>query len=102
MLASACHPSSWTGPATMRVVICEGEIDVLAWAGREGVDATIGIFSGSFTAEHARRLAFGARVLIATDLDEPGEQLASGVLDALRAAKRTDLHVSRWRPAVAS
>lgn len=105
MLASACHPRTWTGPEPMRVVITEGEIDVLAWASRDGVNATIGIFTGSMSAshaEHARRIAWGARVLVALDLDEASDGLREQVRSALRAAKRTDLCLKRWNPEVAA
>jgi hypothetical protein len=106
MLASACHPPTWTGPEPMCVVITEGEIDVLAWATtEEDVHATIGIFVGSMSAsraEHARRIAWGARVLVALDLDEASDGLRDNVRGALRAAKRTDLRASRWIGKVAA
>lgn len=106
MLASACHPPTWTGPEPMRVVITEGELDVLAWAtSEEDVHATIGIFTGSMSAsraEHARRIAWGAYVLVATDLDEGSVGLTEGLRAALRAAKRTDLCASRWIGEVAA
>jgi hypothetical protein len=69
------------------------------------VHATIGIFAGSMSAsraEHARRIAWGARVLVAFDLDEASDGLRDNVRAALRAAKRTDLRASRWIGKVAA
>lgn len=98
MLSAACHPATWTGPQTMRVVITEGEVDALTWMTSGRCDATIGVYSGGWTVEHAHRIAWGAQVLIATDLDLAGDGYAAQILETLRAARRNDLRVMRWAP----
>ena len=98
MLETACHPEDWTGPETMRVVITEGEVDALTWATSGRCDAVIGLFSGGWTADHARRIAWGAQVLIATDRDGAGDGYAAEIAETFRAARRFDLRAARWAP----
>lgn len=80
------------------VVIAEGEADVCCWAIAPAEDgaqrAVLGVTSGAWTSEIAARIPAGARVVIATDLDEPGDKYATQILRTL--ASRTDLDVRRW------
>lgn len=81
----------WDG----RVVVCEGETDFWTLAARptrfdrvqveRRTFAVFGIVSGSWTPDIAARIPDGARVLIATDLDEAGDRYAETVRASLAA-----------------
>lgn len=71
----------WDG----RVVVVEGEPDFWTWAthpGRFGVATTyavVGLASGSWSAPLAARIPDGARVIVRTHHDPPGERYAEAV-----------------------
>lgn len=80
-----------------RVVICEGEIDyalVASQRGESDESAVLGIFSGSWQAEHAKRIPDGAELVIATDNDEAGEKYAGAIAETL--SKRR-VRIARWK-----
>jgi hypothetical protein len=88
-------PERWDG----RVIVREGGPDWLLTAGDariagpEGAPAVLGLWSGAWPAdgagrEVAARLAqAGARVLVATDADEAGDQYAANVIFSLVMAE---------------
>lgn len=65
-----------------RIIISEGESDYLTWAARASV-AVIGIYSGSWSAELAKRIPLGSDVIVRTDLDEAGERYAKQIISTL-------------------
>jgi hypothetical protein len=68
----------------LRLVIVEGEPDHLVAATQLAPgDAVIGIGSGSWTDEFARRVPGGTEVIVATHADEAGDRYASKVLESL-------------------
>jgi len=76
--------------------VLEGEPDYLVAATEFGIaDAVIGIGSGSWTEEHARRVPSGTRVMVSTHADSAGDKYAAHVIETLGAAR----NVWRWRPA---
>ena len=58
-----------------RVVIAEGEPDFLVWAVRFN-GPVIGIGSGAWNADFAKRIPFGSTLILRTDRDEAGERYA--------------------------
>jgi CHC2 zinc finger len=70
----------------LRVVICEGEPDYLAWAtGIAGpnVPAVLGIVAGSWTPEIAGRIPDGSRVVIRSHPDAAGERYSAAIVATL-------------------
>lgn len=74
-----------------RLVVVEGEPDFLAWASLQQ-HAVIGIGSGWWTPELARRIPLGTEVLIATQPDVAGT-LYAGIVQRDLAGR---CHVTRW------
>jgi hypothetical protein len=86
-----------------RVVIAEGEMDLLAFAiaPRDAGErvAVLGIVSGSWTTAIAARVPDGATVVIATHLDRDGEKYAAAIVESLAPRLRSGaLHAERWAP----
>jgi len=82
-----------------RVVIAEGETDLLGWATEPrplGAIAVLGIVSGSWTAATAKRIPTHSTVVIATDADEAGDAYAETIRASL--ARRRSIALERWRP----
>jgi hypothetical protein len=71
------------GPS--RIVICEGEPDLLTWAIRAPWLAVLGVLSGSWTSEFAARVPLGSEVIIRTHHDEAGDRYAGEVLKSVRS-----------------
>lgn len=70
------------------VVVVEGEPDFATWATRfsdsdPNPPAVLGVLSGSWTVDHARRIPVGARVVIRTHRDEAGERYALEIARSL-------------------
>lgn len=79
-----------------RVVVCEGEMDWLAWVLFGPQDSTVyGVFSGSFHGLHLLDSHRYAEVLLATDLDAAGNKYAAEAMERLHSSNR----VTRWSPA---
>jgi hypothetical protein len=73
--------------APPRVLILEGEPDFLTWASRPssgGVTAMLGVVSGAWTEEIAARVPSGARVIVRTHHDKPGNKYAEEINVTLR------------------
>ncbi len=66
-----------------RIIISEGESDYLTWSARGGV-AVLGIYSGSWSDDFAKRIPLGSDVIVRTDLDEAGERYAKHIIGTLR------------------
>lgn len=66
-----------------RIVISEGESDFLTWSTRGSV-AVIGIYSGSWSDDFAKRIPLGSDVIVRTDLDQAGEKYAQHVIKTLK------------------
>ena len=66
-----------------RWVFAEGEPDFLVWSIRSPGDAVIGIVSGGWTADHAKRVAYGSTAVIRTHHDEAGERYAAEIVGSL-------------------
>lgn len=92
----------------LRVVIAEGEMDVLAFAvggaARASVDAAgelvavLGVVSGSWTPELAARIPDGSTVLIATHADRDGERYATAITKTLVDRMQSGaIRAERWR-----
>lgn len=86
VLRAGAWPSWDPGPA--QVVIAEGEPDFWTWAvrtplHRPATRATIGIWSGAWTAELAARIPDGATVAVWTDQDPAGNRYAQTIADSL-------------------
>lgn len=80
----------------MRLVIVEGEPDwLVASTALVRGDAVIGIGSGSWTEDFARRVPRGTEVIVATHADEAGDRYAAHVLETLGDQRPT----YRWRMA---
>lgn len=80
----------------LRLWIVEGEPDFLSAATEFGIfDAVIGIGSGSWTDEFARRVPIGTKVMVATHADAAGDRYADQVIASLGDER----NVWRWRPA---
>lgn len=86
------------------LVIVEGVPRWLAWASRfdvksDDAPAVLGIFSGSWTEHHARRVPRGAGVLVVTDADAAGDAYAERVAASLRGradvVRRTEVRDAR-------
>lgn len=104
VLASGKRPAWWGAHVPLDVVVCEGEIDFLAWStswsdAHEYAPATIGMVQGAWSDAIAARVPDGARVLLAQDLDAPGEKYAALVVETLRDRS---IEMRRWRPEVAA
>lgn len=80
-----------------RVFVCEGEPDTLVTATTFGRgDAVIGIGSGSWTEDFARRVPTQSRVYVATHPDDAGDRYAEHVIETLGERHLT------WRLRLAS
>lgn len=82
-----------------KIVIAEGEIDFLLWATAPSVltdsghgPAVFGIVAGSWTPDISKRIPVGARVTVATDLDDDGDKYA----EMIAATLRNRNEVQRW------
>jgi hypothetical protein len=89
VLTTGQRPEGWPDGVPLRIVVTEGEPDFLTWGTRfsdadETAPAVLGVVSGSWTSAIASRLPDGARVIIRTHLDEPGEKYAQAVHESLR------------------
>jgi hypothetical protein len=67
-----------------RLVVVEGVPDFLRWAAAMPAVAVVGIASGSWTADVARRVATGSVVEVRTHADAAGERYASAIVATLR------------------
>jgi hypothetical protein len=67
-----------------RLVVVEGVPDFLRLASAKPAGAVVGIVSGSWTAEVARRVATGGVVEVRTHADAAGERYASAIAATLR------------------
>ena len=81
-----------------RVVIVEGEPDFLTWATRgsdaaESVPIVLGVFSGAWSDDFARRIPQGARVVVRTHHDAGGDAIAEAIRRSLEG--RAAVHRSR-------
>lgn len=81
--------AGWRAP---RIVIVEGEPDLLARSIVSPLDAVIGVGSGSWHDGFARRVPYGAEVDVLTHLDQAGERYAAQII--LSIGKRAN--VRRW------
>ncbi len=80
----------------LRLVVTEGEPDwAIAATALAKDDAVIGIGSGSWTADFARRVPARTEVIVATHADPAGDRYAAQVLETLGDRHRT----WRWRMA---
>jgi hypothetical protein len=88
LLETGTKPPWWDADVPLSVVIAEGEIDFLTWTTTSEAasdsghgPAVIGVFSGSWSRDIAARLeGAGVRdILIGTDLDSAGENLAGRI-----------------------
>jgi len=89
LLTSGRRPEGWPESVPLRIVVAEGEPDFLTWATRfsdadETAPAVLGVVSGSWASGIAKRLPDGARVIVRTDHDEPGEKYARAVHASVR------------------
>ncbi len=80
-------PVWWPGDAPLRIVVAEGDPDYLTWAARavqyDPPLAVLGIESGGWTDEIARRIPNNARIIVRTHHDEAGERYAAKVIATL-------------------
>ena len=82
MLANQAGVAMLQGKARpSRVVIVEGEPDLVSLANETG--AVLGIGSGFWTQDHAKKIPNNTPVILATDLDEAGEKYAEDVTKSL-------------------
>jgi hypothetical protein len=79
-----------------RLLIAEGEIDLMTWATELALPAlaAIGIFSGSWSPAWAQRFAADAEIVIATHPDEAGKRYAEQIEETLKSRARS----VRWEP----
>ena len=89
LLATGRRPEGWPDAVPLQIVVAEGEPDFLTWGtrfsdGNATAPAVLGLVSGSWTSGIAGRLPDGARVIVRTHLDEPGEKYARAVHESLR------------------
>lgn len=68
----------------VRVIVCEGEPDAISWSLRDPNSAVLGVLSGSWTPEFAKRIPLGSEVIVRTHHDEAGERYASEVVKSVR------------------
>jgi hypothetical protein len=101
LLETGARPGWWDPDVPLSVVITEGEIDFLTWTTTSEAasdlahgPAVIGVVQGSWIAEIAARLegAGVCDVVIATDLDDAGEELAARIIRTWTDGVR----VQRW------
>lgn len=78
-----------------RILIVEGEPDLLTWATRSSrhAYARVGIVSGSWTSDFATRVPAEARVFLATHDDPAGQKYADDI-----AATLPRHEIFRWQP----
>jgi hypothetical protein len=104
VLGLAARPVWWDPDVPLSAVICEGEIDHLVWCTRSEAaadsghgPAVAGVVQGSWTGEIAARLELAGvhDVVIATDLDDPGEKLATRIAWTWTVE---GVEVRRWKP----
>ena len=69
-----------------RVIVAEGEPNAITWMVRlnEPDTATIGIWSGSWSASLAERFPIGAHVIVRTDRDQAGDRYYNEIRNGLR------------------
>lgn len=67
----------------LRWVFAEGEPDFLVWSCLAPRDAVIGIVSGGWTPEHAKRVAYGSLAVIRTHHDKAGDKYAAEIVSSL-------------------
>jgi Toprim-like len=101
LLQRGAAPEWWLDDRELRVVVAEGEIDVLVWAtwfseADEHAPAVFGLVSGSWTDEIAMRVPSDATVVIATDNDAAGDKYANRVAETL---DNRAVHLERWHAA---
>ena len=101
VLRTATRPS-WFEDRELRIVVAEGEIDLLLVATAAGdadeyAHASFGVFAGSFTAEIAARIPAESTVVIATDHDQPGDRYAFTIEQLLRNTGKP-MCIERWSP----
>lgn len=72
----------------LRWVFAEGEPDFLVWSCRSPGDAVVGIVSGGWTEDHAKRIAFGSTVVIRTHRDKAGDKYAAEIVASLKGRVR--------------
>lgn len=94
LLAEKKKPELW-GDEPLDVYVVEGEIDFLyaATESTETMRAVFGVASGSWGERFAVCIPEDARIVVATDDDDPGEKLAHEVFATLPAHT-----LMRWKP----
>lgn len=81
------------------IVIAEGEPDAMTFRSHTDATAVFGVRPGAWTPELAARLPDGAKVLVATHHDEPGERYAAKIVRTLEErATEGKVEVLRWEP----
>ncbi len=80
------------GARPARVVIVEGEPDMLARSVASPLEAVVGVGSGSWNDGFARRVPYGADVFVLTHLDAAGERYAEQIVKSLAGRA----NVRRW------
>lgn len=93
----------WLVGSELRVVITEGETDMLAWAtsvsDADAPVATLAMFEGGWTERVASRIPDHSVVVIATDDDKPGDKYAAQIIKTLAGRIRSGrLKAERWKP----
>jgi hypothetical protein len=67
----------------LRVICLEGEPDFLTWATRAPDDAVIGLMSGGWSSEFAKKIPDQAEVVIRTHQDDAGQAYAKQITDTV-------------------
>lgn len=75
-----------------RIVICEGEPDMLARSIASPCEVVVGIGSGSWNDGFAARIPFGAEVDVLTHLDAAGDRYAKQIIRSLSGRA----NIRRW------
>ena len=97
ILATGERPTWWASDE-LRIVVAEGEADFLAAATQwsdaaEYAPATLGIVSGSWSAEVAVRIPDGTVIVIATDDDAAGNKYSDQIVASFAGR---DVALERW------
>jgi replicative DNA helicase len=75
--------NGWDPTEERRIVVCEGEPDFLSWATRAPVGeqkyAVVGIVSGSWCNDIAKKFPGGSQVAVWTDDDDAGDKYAAAI-----------------------
>lgn len=69
--------------APERIIIVEGEPDFLTWASRGSEHAVLGVFSGSWSGQFAKKIQDGATVVLRVHRDDAGDKYAAEVARTL-------------------